>query len=317
MSHSICRTSTATSTVFPGDSSGGLARDDDSREVRRSPSLSPLFLPARHLSSDALAAVYWTQSFSDTRLTVSTDPPMDYRLRVTRWARGISLRVTVTGTLEVVTPRRYSPRTILRVLEQEAAWIESAKAKAAVRLQAMPLPVWQLPQEISLPAVGARWTVTTRLAATRGVRVIESNPDALAFSGPVADHAACRRALRRWLLRKGQDHLLPRLADVSRGCSLPYSRSTVRVARSRWGSCSRLGVISLNARLLLLPPALVDYVLVHELCHTRQPNHSSAFWALVARHCPAYPDHRRELRAAGKQLPAWVLEPGERPAASA
>jgi predicted metal-dependent hydrolase len=145
--------------------------------------------------------------------------------------------------------------------------------------------------------------------------VIESNPDALAFFGPVADPAVCRRALRRWLLRKGQDHLLPRLADVSRGCSLPYSRSTVRVARSRWGSCSHLGVISLNARLLLLSPALVDYVLVHELCHTRQPNHSSAFWALVARHCPAYQDHRRELRAAGKQLPAWALDSGERTAA--
>jgi predicted metal-dependent hydrolase len=244
--------------------------------------------------------------------------PLEYRLRVTRWARGISLRVTVTGALEVVAPRRYSPRTILRILACEAAWIESAQAKAAARRQVMPpSPIWQPPQEIFLPAVGARWTVTTHLAAARGVRVIESVSDGLVVSGPVADPTACRYALRRWLLRKGQDHLLPRLADVSRGCGLPYSRSTVRVARSRWGSCSRLGVISLNARLLLLPPALVDYVLVHELCHTRQPNHSAAFWALVGRHCPAYPDHRRELRAAGKQLPAWVLDPGERPAASA
>jgi len=227
------------------------------------------------------------------------------------------LRVTVTGALEVVAPRRYSPRTILRILAREAAWIESAQAKAAARRQAVPpSAAWQLPREISLPAIGARWTVTTRLAAARGVRVIEPNPDALVVAGPVADPAACRRALRRWLRRQGQDHLLPRLAAVSRGCGLPYARSTVRLARSRWGSCSRVGVISLNARLLLLPPALVDYVLVHELCHTRQPNHSPAFWHLVARYCPAYPDHRAALRAAGKQLPAWVLEPGERTATS-
>jgi predicted metal-dependent hydrolase len=238
---------------------------------------------------------------------------MDYRLRVTPWARGISLRVTVSGALEIVAPRRYAPRTIVRILTREAAWIRAAQADVAARRQALsPPPAWQLPQEISLPAVGARWTVSTHLTATRGVRVIESDLGGLIVAGSVADPAVFRRALRRWLLRKGQDHLLPRLADVSRYCGLPYSRSTVRVARSRWGSCSRLGVISLNARLLLLPPALVDYVLVHELCHTRQPNHSPAFWALVARHCRAYPAHRRELRAAGRQLPTWVLEPGER-----
>src|SRR5512137_704452 len=113
----------------------------------------------------------------------------------------MSFRVTVTGALEVVAPRRYSPRTILRILEQEAAWIESAQTNAAAHRRALPpSPVWQLPREISFPAVGARWAVTTRLAATRGVRVIEPNPDGLVVAGPVGDLAACRRALRRWLL---------------------------------------------------------------------------------------------------------------------
>ena len=162
------------------------------------------------------------------------------------------------------------------------------------------------------PAVDASWTVTTRPTAARGARVVQDFPEELVVAGPVADPTACRRALRRWLLRQGQGHLPRRLAEVSHGCGLPYSRSTVRLARSRWGSCSRSGVISLNARLLLLPLALVDYVLVHELCHTREPNHSPAFWALVARHCPEYPTHRAALRAAGRQLPAWALEPGER-----
>lgn len=241
---------------------------------------------------------------------------MDYRLRVTPWARGISLRVTVTGALEVVAPRRYSPRTITRILLREAAWIQAAQADAAARHEALPAPVWRLPPEISLPAVGAHWTVMVRPTAAAGVRVIAANPDGLVVTGRVADSAACRCALRRWLLRQGQVHLLPRLAAVSQGCGLSYARSTVRLARSRWGSCSRLGVISLNARLLLLPLALVDYVLVHELCHTREPNHSPAFWRVVARYCPAYPDHRAALRAAGKQLPAWALYPGERAAAS-
>jgi hypothetical protein len=237
---------------------------------------------------------------------------MDYRLRVTPWARGISLHVTVTGALEVVAPRRYSPRTITRILMREAAWIQIAQANAAARLQALPPTIWSVPQEISLPAVGARWTVTTRPTATRGVRVLPASPELLIVAGSIADTAACRCSLRRWLLRQGQVHLPPQLARVSHGCGLPYNRSTVRLARSRWGSCSRTGVISLNARLLLLPPPLVDYVLVHELCHTREPNHSPAFWRLVARYCPTYPIRRKELRAAGKRLPAWILDPEER-----
>jgi hypothetical protein len=243
---------------------------------------------------------------------------MEYRLRVTPWARGISLRVTVTGALEVVAPRHYSPRTITRILMREAAWIQTAQAEAATRRRALPPPpVWHLPSAISLPAVGAHWTVMGRPTAAAGVRVIDADPDELVVTGCVADSAACRRALRRWLLRQGKIHLLPRLTVVSHGCGLSYSRSTVRLARSRWGSCSRAGVISLNARLLLLPPALVDYVLVHELCHTRQPNHSPAFWRLVAGYYPEYPDHRAALRAAGKQLPAWALDAEERAAANA
>jgi len=156
-----------------------------------------------------------------------------------------------------------------------------------------------------------------RLTEARSVRVLPPSADVLVVAGSVADLAGCRRALRRWLLRQGHIHLLPRLAAASHGCGLPYTRSTVRLARSRWGSCSRAGVISLNARLLLLPPATVDYVLVHELCHTREPNHSPAFWRLVARHCPTYSAHRRELRVAGQRLPAWVLDPEERDAAKA
>jgi predicted metal-dependent hydrolase len=249
---------------------------------------------------------------------VTNDSPLSYRLRVTPWARGISLRVTLAGALEVIAPRRYGPRTITQLLRREEGWIRAAQADAARRRQALPSPpAWQLPQEIVLPAVGLRWTVTLRPTPASGIRMIEANPDGLVLVGAVTDPAACRRTLRRFLLRQGQAHLPFRLATVSRGCDLPYARSTVRLARSRWGSCSRAGVISLNARLLLLPPPLVDYVLVHELCHTREPNHSPAFWRLVARHCPAYPDHRAALRAAGRQLPAWALDPDERIAPSA
>lgn len=240
---------------------------------------------------------------------------MDYRLRVTPWARGLSLRVTAQGTLEVVAPRRVGQRTIARVLAQEQAWIQTALADASARRQALPPPVpWLVPPALSLPAVSAHWTLGLRPTAARGVRVVPVGPGQLALAGQVGDTTACRQALRRWLVREGQAYLVPRLADLSCTLGLPYARTAIRLARSRWGSCSRTGSIALNARLLLLAPPLVDYVLVHELCHTREPNHSPAFWTLVAQHCPEYRRHRAELRAAGKQLPAWAADPGEMPA---
>ncbi len=214
---------------------------------------------------------------------------MDYRLRVTRWARGLSLRVTAQGALEVVAPRRVGRRTIAHLLTQEQAWIQTAMAEAAARRQTLPPPVpWLVPPALTLPAVGAHWTLTLRPTAARGVRVVPVGPGRLVLAGRVGDAPACRQALRRWLVREGQVHLVPRLADLSCTLGLSYTRTTVRLARSRWGSCSRTGVIALNARLLLLAPPLVDYVLVHELCHTREPNHSPAFWTLVAQHCPDY-----------------------------
>ena len=237
---------------------------------------------------------------------------MDYRLRVTRWARGLSLRVTAQGALEVVAPRRVGRRTIAHLLTQEQAWIQTAMAEAAARRQTLPPPLpWLVPPALTLPAVGAHWTLTLRPTAARGVRVVPVGPGRLVLAGRVGDTPACRQALHRWLVREGQVHLVPRLADLSCTLGLPYTRTTVRLARSRWGSCSRTGAIALNARLLLLAPPLVDYVLVHELCHTLEPNHSPAFWTLVAQHCPDYHRYRRELRAAGRQLPPWAADSGE------
>jgi len=236
---------------------------------------------------------------------------VDYRLRVSPWARALSLRVTLRGGLEVIAPRRYSSRTIARLLAREGAWIQAALAEADARRRALPPPpVWQVPTEIALPAVGGRWRVAVRPTAARGVRVAPTGAGELELAGQVASAAACRRALHRWLVRESRAHLLPWLAGLSRALGLPYAGTTIRLARSRWGSCSRTGGIGLNARLLLLSPPLVEYVLVHELCHTRELNHSPAFWALVAQHCPDYRVRRAELRAAGKLLPAWVQGTG-------
>ncbi len=73
-------------------------------------------------------------------------------------------------------------------------------------------------------------------------------------------------------------------------------RVAVRNQRSRWGSASSLGNLNFNWRIAGLPPGIRDYVIIHELAHLRQMNHSPAFWAIVAGYCPGYKAHRKWLR---------------------
>ncbi len=75
-----------------------------------------------------------------------------------------------------------------------------------------------------------------------------------------------------------------------------YARISIRNQKTRWGSCSTKGTLSFNVRLIFLPPHLIDYIVIHELCHLAQMNHSPLFWSLLVRTCPQYRNCREELR---------------------
>ena len=91
-----------------------------------------------------------------------------------------------------------------------------------------------------------------------------------------------------------------------------YGRITLRMQKSRWGSCSSQGNLNFNILLLLAPPEVLDYVVVHELCHRREMNHSPAFWAQVERVLPDYRARRKWLKDNGGAL--MLRAPGEDPA---
>jgi predicted metal-dependent hydrolase len=125
------------------------------------------------------------------------------------------------------------------------------------------------------------------------------------FAAPSATRES-DSALRAWVeshLRKLARIELPRrVFELAARHSSPVRRISVRNQRSRWGSCSRHGTISLNWRLLQSPIDVRDYVIVHELMHLREMNHSTRFWKLVAEACPGYRACEGWLRQHGRAL---------------
>ena len=88
-----------------------------------------------------------------------------------------------------------------------------------------------------------------------------------------------------------------RLEFFNRVYGLRWNQVRIKRSKTRWGSCSKKGNLNFNYRIALLPPELSDYIIVHELCHLGQLNHSAKFWALVARTIPDHVARRRAIRA--------------------
>jgi predicted metal-dependent hydrolase len=121
------------------------------------------------------------------------------------------------------------------------------------------------------------------------------------------DERQARWLLQGWLKRAAAGRLTPRLMQLASELKTPVSRVAIRCQRTRWGSCSTRGTVSLNCSLLFLREGVVRYLFVHELAHTRHMNHSPDFWRFVE---SLEPDYRRldaELLAGWRTVPEWVF----------
>ncbi|QAV33812.1 M48 family peptidase [Fervidobacterium changbaicum] len=107
---------------------------------------------------------------------------------------------------------------------------------------------------------------------------------------------------KHWLRKRAEEYLPKRLKEISNVMGISYKKVQIRDVKTRWGSCSSKGTISLNWRLIMAPAEVIDYVLIHELAHIVHPNHSKAFWSFLASCFPQYKTCRMWLKDNG-----WTL----------
>lgn len=236
------------------------------------------------------------------QLFESREATPHWTVRVSRRARRLSVRVYPGGRVEIVVPPHASAATVQRFVGSHREWIE---ARVTDLSTVTGVTLETKPSAIELLAIGRRYEVAYE-ASTSRVTQAAAQDDRLIVSGSSDEHAIAQ-ALRNWVFDLAEYELGRALAHEAARGGFDYRRMQVRLQRTRWGSCSVSGTISLNVCALFQPPEVMRYLLIHELSHTRHMNHSRRFWALVESLEPDYERLDRELSRGWQRVPGWMF----------
>ena len=233
---------------------------------------------------------------------------MPYRVRVSKRARQPSVAVCVYEGITVTLPRGFDERRVPRLLNTWRPWIERQLRRAEELRRSLTLESLDpLPTTVRLAALDRSWRVVYKTARGGGARATEAAHE-LKVTGPDRDTQGQRRALRRWLARRGRSLLEPWTRDLAAQHGFSYRKLTIRGQRTRWGSYSSSGTLSLNYLLMFLEPELVRCVLLHELCHTRYMSHGPRFHGLLGKLEPNYAALDKRINQAWHAVPAWAWQ---------
>ncbi len=230
----------------------------------------------------------------------------DREVRIVRRAykRSLSLTLQVNGKIRVTAPKGVSGVDIRKFVLSHERWIanhlskyqairETYPPKKYVEGELFPL----LGQDLKLhfvPTFGAMVRVEAR--QHEGALVVSIPSTQWARFRPNEEHPELKAAVRDFYKRFAKEYLSMRLKHYAQLMQLYPSSVSFRSQKTRWGSCSSRGRISLNWRLVIAPSRAIDYVVIHELSHLKHYNHSEAFWKLVATQEPGYREQRRWLQ---------------------
>jgi predicted metal-dependent hydrolase len=206
-------------------------------------------------------------------------------------ARRYVLRLQRDGVLRLTIPRGGTVEGGQRFVREQSGWVERALARWRAR-----------------PVAPREWRLGMGVLLRGEMRVLALAGEGMGVWLGVERVAAgegtgdLRPVVEGHLRALAERELPPRVLALAAGHDLVVRRVSVRAQRSRWGSCSRRGTISLNWRLIQAPESVRDYVILHELMHLREMNHSPRYWAEVARVCPGYREAEAWLRAHAELL---------------
>ncbi|TKX46351.1 M48 family peptidase [Halorubrum sp. SD690R] len=184
------------------------------------------------------------------------------------------------------------PKEILR---ENGAWVMEKQRDFERHRERIPDRTFEAGE--AFPLLG-----TNRELVIEPARSHTITDDKIRLRKSTVEQSTVEQVLENVYRREARDHFSDRASHYAEQMDVEYDQIQVRNQKTRWGSCSTTGTISLNWRLMLAPPEIVDYIIVHELAHLREANHDEEFWSLVAEHDSKYDSHARWLDENGTQL---------------
>lgn len=220
---------------------------------------------------------------------------INYQVQRSARSRNLRLKINANGSVVVSAPPRASDQLIARFVESNMDWITRNLAKVTAR------KVQLDPDQLMV------FGQTYQREIHDGDHRVGIHPvfiqDGKIHLQPVSNtKASIQRTFETFLKTTAQKYIVPRTKQLAELMNITYTTLTLRDQKTRWGSCSSQGGLNFNWRLVQYPTAVIDYVIVHELAHRREMNHSNRFWAIVAKFDPEYNAHRKWLQRYGSTL---------------
>jgi len=234
---------------------------------------------------------------------VVDDKKISYTLRKTR-RKTIGISIDMKGEVRVSAPVGVSEKQICEAVQKKAGWI-AKKVNEAIEMNSnVVLKEFVSGEKFSY--LGKDYTLEV-LEKDSGKAEVRMKDDSVfvyitrGYSGESRKQAV-KEALIKWYRQRFSEVVSQRMEKYSLQLQVAPRRVVIKDQKTRWGSCSQKGNINLNWRLIMAPLPVIDYVVVHELCHLKVMNHSKSFWKLVESILPDCYDRRRWLKINGKRL---------------
>ena len=221
-------------------------------------------------------------------------------------AAHIRMRITPDANLEFVMPCGLDSALAGQFALRHMDWILKNLAAVAARPAQN---AKRRPESLPLAFLGHKFKITYeyKRAAWCGLKCDFEN-DTLNISGNIFDDGLFYESIGEFLKRAASKYITPFLLETAQSASFAMPHVSYRIQKRRWGSCSQRGTLSINALLLFMREECVRYVLIHELCHTLEMNHSERFWNHVAKFCPNYGKLKLEIEKTALTIPDGLLK---------